>query len=230
MTNNDMEHLLLRAGDKLPGPMKAAPSRPAARHRGFRLAVATAVVLALTITVCAATLEVPIPDAADYSQWTGLSCDPADYGLTLPDSYGEYVLTDDREMWIVPKGATYLEALNEATYRAMSRDYTNCPSGELSDDWGEIGIGAGKTGHPYWRAYYSMDENDTPTNLADMTVHTYRDYTLYCGEYRTEYSTWLYVKWVDYAEGFIYCLDFHGTMNDRDAALDFTKQLIDANR
>lgn len=232
MTNKEMEAMLRRAGESLPGPAKAAPRMPpvrAPRRRLARTAALIAAVLLLTVTVCAATLEVPIPDAASYSQWTGSPRDPADYGLTLERTYGEYELTDDCEMWIIPKGATYLEALNDATYRALSRSYRNY-DGEQPVGWGKIGIGAGSTGHPYWRAYYSMDENDVPTDLHDMTTLTYRDYTLFCGEYRSEYSTWLYVRWVDYDEGFIYSLSFHGAMADRDAALEFTKQLIDANR
>lgn len=231
MTNEEMEAKLLRAAEKLPGPMRAAPRPPvrAPRRRLVRTAALIAAVLLLTVTVCAATVEVPIPDAADYSQWTGTACDPADYGLTLEDAYGDYILTDDREMWIIPKGATYLEALNNATYRAMDRDYRN-HNGEQREGWGEISIGAGSTAHPYWRAYYSMDENDIPIDLHDLTTHIYRDYTLYCGEFRTEHSSWLYIRWMDYNEGFVYSLSFHGAMNDRALALDFAKQLIDANR
>lgn len=225
MTDREMEEKLLRAAERLPGPKKYAPQPPvrASRRRLIRAAALIAAVLMLTVTVCAAALEVPIPDASDYSQWTGSACDPERYGLVLPESYGEYVLTDDHEMWIIPRGATYLQALNNATYRVLSRTYRS--------DRGRIGIGAGSTAHPYWRAYYAMDENDMPVGLHDLTTHDYRGCTLFCGEHRSDSgSSWLYVRWVDYAEGFVYSLSFHGAMADRDTALAFAKQLIDDNR
>lgn len=235
MTNKEMEAMLRRAGEDLPGPAKAAPPMPpspARRFRASRLVLVTAVVLMLTITVCAATLEVPIPDASEYGQWVWYFGNPEKYGLELERSYGAYALDWESEMWVVPKGATYVEAMFNATYRVLNFSYSNYPNGEIAEDRGDIDICAGKIDHPYWRAYFSMDTKDVPDNLHDMSVHTYAGYTLYFGEFRRDRSddSMLCIKWVDYDEGFIYSLSFHGAMADRDAALEFTKQLIDANR
>lgn len=232
MTNEEMEILLRQAGHQLPGPAKAAPLLPrrkTPRLRPSRLAAVLVVVLLLSITAFAATAEVPIPDASEYGQWTGFPCSPDKYGLKLEDRYGDYVLSEAYEMWIVPRSATYLQALSDATYRAGNFDYCNYTNGEHTEGWGEIGISAGRTDHPYWRAYYSLDGNDVPVNLHDMTIHTHRNYTLYCGEYRSEYQdvAWIYVKWVDYEGGYVYSLTFDGAMEDKDTALEFTKQLID---
>lgn len=235
MINEEMEILLRRAGEGLPKPAKCAPRVENAVRRPVRMrriAAFVAVLILCSVTVGAATLEVPIPDSSGYSQWTGFPGNPGKYGLKLENAYGEYVLSDQNEMWVIPQGATYLEALFDATYRAISVDYCNDSNGGRTEEWGKIRISAGGTDNPYWRAYFSMDELDIPTSLHDMTVHIYRDYTLYCGEYRSQHdeSTWLYIKWVDYDRGYVYSISFYGAMEDREAALEFAKMLIDGMR
>lgn len=231
MTNEEMEVLLRQAGDKLPGPAKNAPARPAHRLRGFRLAVVTAVVLALTITVCAATVEVPIPDASQYFQWVWHYGNHEKYDLELEPSWGDYVLYSEVETWVVPKGTTFLEAMFNATYRTLHADYRYPEDGTAAPGWGSIRVSAGKTDHPYWRAYYSFDLEDVPDSLQDMTIHEYGGYTLYCGDHLSRSgSSTLYLKWVDYDRGFLYSIAFSGAAEDRDLAMEFAKQLIDANR
>lgn len=233
MTNEEMEVLLCRAGEGLPAPTKCAPRVESAVCRPMRLrriALLVTVLILCSVTVGAATLEVPIPDSSEYGQFVWYLGNPEKYGLKLENAYGEYILCDQMEMWVVPHGATYLEAMFDATYRALNFDYYKDQNKEASEDLGSIGISAGKIDHPYWRAYYSMNEQDVPDNLHDMTVHTYGDHTLYCGEYRSEdYKVaFLYIKWVDYDRGYVYCLDFHGVAQDREAALEFAKMLIDS--
>lgn len=234
MTNEELEVLLRRAGDKLPGPAKAAPQTPpvrAPRRRLVRTTALIAAVLLLSVTVFAATVEVPIPDASQYSQWVWHFGNHEKYDLELESAWEDYVLYSEVETWVVPKGTTFLEAMFNATYRTMHADYRYPADGTATPGWGLIRISAGKIDHPYWRAYYSFDPEDVPDNLQDMTVHEYGGYTLYCGDRLSKSgSSTLNLKWVDYDRGFIYSISFSGAAEDRDLALDFAKHLIDTSR
>lgn len=233
MTNEEMELKLLRAAEKLPAPMRSAPRPPvrAPRRRLVRTAALIAAVLLLTVTVCAATVEVPIPDTSQYCQWVWHYADPEKYDLELEPDWEDYVLYSEIETWVVPRGTTFLEAMFNATYRTLHADYRYPEDGTAAPGCGSIRVSAGKTDHPYWRAYFSFDLEDVPDSLQDMAVHEYGGYTLYCGDHLSRFgSSTLYLKWVDYERGFIYSIAFSGAAEDRDLALDFAKQLIDDNR
>lgn len=234
MTNEEMEAILRRAGEDLPGPAKAAPHSPpvrAPRRRLVRTAALIAAVVLLTVTVFAATVEVPIPDASQYYQWVWHFGNQEKYDLELEPSYGAYVLQSEIETWVVPRGTTFLEAMFNATYRTLHADYRYPEDGSAAPGWGLIRVCAGKIDHPYWRAYFSFDLEDVPDALQDMTVQEYGGYTLYCGNHLSRSgSSTLYLKWVDYDRGFLYSISFHGAAEDRDLALEFAKHLIDTNR
>lgn len=233
MTNKEMEVILRRAGDRLPCPAKStAPALPERAVPRRRLAVALAVVLMAVLcsaTVYAATTEI----SGVMPMWRGLPTSPEKYGLTLEYDYGDLEQTSLDEMWVVPPGTTYLEAMSSAAYRWISIDYRNDDNGaEQPEDRAWFSIGAGPIDHPYWRTCFSMDEQDVPDTLHDMTAQNYRGYTLYCGTYVSEDtgSTWVSVKWIDYAEGFVYSFSFHGAMENKETALEFTKKIIDGMR
>ena len=224
MTNEEMEALLRRTGERMPSPSRSAPRMQRRRprlHLG-KIAAALAMVLLCSVTVYAATTEVPVPQSSEVGQWTGLPCSPGKYGLKLEATYGELTMTSQQEMWCVPHRTTYLEALFDAAYRAGNFTYRG------SDGW--VSITAGKTDHPYWRTYFSMDESGIPTNLHELTAETYGDCTLYSGRCSSGDGSpsWTAVTWVDAQRGYAYSISFHGVLEAPSAALEFAKQIIDA--
>lgn len=233
MTHQEVERRLRLAADALPEPQSIhAPtwSKPSKGRRYGRIWLLAAVLLVLSgLATAAAVTEVP----ETMPMWVGFSDFPGRYGVHLAERYGDLIRVGDRTYCNVPEGTTVWSAMVDPQYRWFGVDYQNYSKGETRpDDYAEFSLRAGPMDDPYWRTCFSMDLADRPIGLRNMLEVVHGPYTLYCGEYPAEQDGggWLYVKWVDYEEGFVYSICFDGALNDRETALALTLELLEDMR
>lgn len=252
-----MEHKLHTAAASLPTPDIGFDTIHAeARHRkmiasrfSIRRAAILAAALALVFTFTAAGYRYTQIQRSMWVLYYQHDWDDAqnaidDFGLTLPRELNGYAFVHQMEYSVVPRGTGFAQAMLTDFYHPIGIDYGHFAPSEHSlpqsvpeiDEWGPS-IDIGSTNSPYWKTYFSINEdglvdheNVVPGSTRivaynGIPIQLYQ--TAYHDSDSSTSSVYAHALWVDEARECCILLDIHAP--DMDLALATAQTLINTN-
>lgn len=171
------------------------------------------------------------------SDWSSARNYLADYDLTFPEELMDYPYWSVQEYSVVPRGTELAQAMLTKFYRPISIVYAiDLPmegnTDTSPDHWGpyvDIGVADG----PYWKTYFSLNEEgiyDHSKYMVPGTLQIVEYNGMVIQLYLTQYSSgsqYANALWVDEARNACICI--HMEDDNMTAALECARTIIDMN-